>query len=262
VKILLAGDSWGIGVFETQNSIYGPTGEGIHTLLEAQGHILINISKGGGSNYLMIDRLNGHWGSTGRCLFGLDPNLKIDIDFDSIDYIIFLQTDIFRERHYYGKQYSTDTDTNWKILEQEFVDSLIKYDSIDSIVNSYFQNFYKDLNNIGIEHNKKILMIGGWSQLHPSINNYSNLIPTVISATKLLIPELEQDCYISDPEWYLQLDQDANFMLKFNNEFKQMAITNANKLALIYRNWNEVHPDIFGYQKIVDELLPYLAKKD
>jgi hypothetical protein len=35
----------------------------------------------------------------------LNPDLKINIDFDNIDYIVFLQTDIFRERHYYGKQY-------------------------------------------------------------------------------------------------------------------------------------------------------------
>jgi hypothetical protein len=261
MRILLAGDSWGIGVFKGQGSVYGPTGQGIHTLLEAQGHTVINISKGGGANWLMIDRLNGEWDYTGRCLFGVEPNLKIDIDFNNIDYIIFLQTDIFRERHYYGKQYPTDTTTNWKILEQEFVDSLIKYDSIDSIVNSYFQNFYKDLNNIGIEHNKKILMVGGWSQLHPSITDYSNLIPAVISATKLLIPEVTHDGYISDPEWFSQLDKEKPFMEKFGNEFKQLAIYNADKLNLVYKNWKEVHPPIEGYQSIVDKLLPYLAKK-
>lgn len=258
MKILLAGDSWGIGVFKTHNSIYGPTGEGIHTLLEAQGHTVINISKGGGSNYLMVDRLNGQWGPTGRCLFGVEPNLKIDIDFDNIDYIIFLQTDIFREQHYYGKQYLTDTDTNWKILKQEFVDSLIQYDSIDHIINSYFQNFYKDLNNIGREHNKKVLMIGGWNQLHPSIIDYSNLIPVVYSATKILIPELTEDCYLSDPEWYSQLANDSEFMQKFGNEFKQMTVTNATKLDLIYRNWNEVHPNIQGYEILAKKISKYL----
>lgn len=262
MRILLAGDSWGIGVFKTQDSVYGPTGEGIHTLLEARGHSVINISKGGGSNYLMIDRLNGQWGQTGRCLFGVESNLKIDIDYNDTDHIVFLQTDIFRERHYYGKQHPTDMDTNWKILEQEFVDSLMNYDSIDHIINSYFQNFYKDLNNIGIEHNKKVLMIGGWSQLHPSINNYSNLVPALVSATKLLISDVTQDGYISDPEWFNQLDKEKPFMEKFGNEFKQLAIDNADKLDLIYKNWHEVHPDINGYQQIVDELLPYLAKKN
>ena len=262
-NILIAGDSWGIGVFSGAGDAYGPTGEGIHTILENLGHSIINISKGGGSNWLMIDRLEHRWYNTGRCLFGADPNLKINIDYQNIDHMIFLQTDIFRERHYYGKQYESDTEGRWKILEQVFVDRLINYESIEHIINNYFQNFYKDLNNIGVKHNKKILMIGGWSQLHPSISNYSHLVAVVPSATKLLIPELEEDCYLSDPEWYIQLANEPKFMQKFNYEFKPMAITNANKLNLIYRNWNnEVHPDINGYNLIVDEILPYLAKKD
>lgn len=261
-NILIAGDSWGIGVFAGKGEAYGPTGQGIQSILESQGHNVINISKGGGANGLMLDRLNGDWHDTGRCLFGIEPNLKINIDYHNIDYIIFLQTDIFRERHYYGKQYPADTHTRWKVLEQAFVDSLINYESIDHIINNYFQNFYKDLNNIGVKHNKKILMVGGWSRLHSSISNYSHLVAVVPSATKLLIPELEEDCYLSDPEWYTQLDKESKFMRKFGNEFKLMAITNANKLSLIYRDWNnEVHPDVNGYNLIVDELLPYLDKK-
>lgn len=259
--ILIAGDSWGIGVFSRQGNNYGPTGEGIQSLLENQNYKVTNISKGGASNYLMIDRLNGLWGNTGRCLFGFESHTSTSIDFDTIDHIIFLQTDIFRERHYYGKQYPTDTDTRWKILEQAFIDSLLNYASIDEIIINYFQKFYADLNDIGIKHNKKILMIGGWSQLHPSIINYSNLVPIIYSATKILIPELEEDCYLSDPEWYLQLDKDNHFMLKFNLEFKKLALINARKLDLIYKNWHEVHPDLQGYQKIVDQLLPFLAKK-
>ena len=259
--ILIAGDSWGIGVFSGQGDSYGPTGQGIQSILESQGYKITNISKGGGANYLMVDRLNGRWDNTGRCLFGIEPNLKIDIDFNTIDYIVFLQTDIFRERHYYGKQHPTDTDNRWKILEQRFIDDLTNYDSINEIITDYFDNFYKDLNAIGVRRNKKILMIGGWSQLHPSIANYSNLVAVVPSATKLLIPELEEDCYLSDPEWYSQLDKDDKFMLKFNLEFKKMALANARKLDLIYNNWHEVHPDIHGYQKIADRLLPFLAKK-
>lgn len=259
-NICIAGDSWGIGVFSGSGSDYGPTGQGIHTIFEELGHRVINISKAGGSNTLMIDRLKGQWGNTGRCLFGMETNHKIDLDYDSIDHIVFLQTDIFRERHYYGKQKPFDTNTNWKILEQEFVDSLIGFDSIDSIIDGYFKNFYSELNDIAEKIRKKILMIGGWSQLHPSIVNYHHLIPVVPSATKLLIPELKQDCYLSDPEWFTQLDQNTEFMLKFNLEFKNLAVINADKLKLIYCNWNEVHPDISGYRRIVDAILPFFGK--
>lgn len=258
-NILIAGDSWGIGVFSGQGSDYGPTGQGIQSLLEEKGHSVTNISKGGGSNGLMIDRLLGRWGDTGRCLFGLEPHLKINIDFDTINHIVFLQTDIFRERHYYGKQYPSDENTQWKILEQDFVNQLITYDTIEQIIHTYFKKFYTELNAIGIEHNKKIIMVGGWNQLHPCIIDYTNLIPAIYSSTKLLIPELKEDCYISDPEWFSQLDEESRFMSKFGNEFKRMAITNAEKLNLIYRYWNEVHPDISGYNKIVNKLLPYFG---
>ena len=262
-NILIAGDSWGIGVFSGAGDTYGPTGEGIHTILENLGHSIINISKGGGSNWLMIDRLEHRWGYTGKCLFGVDPLDKIQFDLPTVDYVIFLQTDIFRERHYYGKQYESDTNSRWKILEQTFVDSLLNFNTLDQFIINYFDKFYSKLNSIGQQYNKKILMVGGWSQLHPSISNYSHLVAVVPSATRLLIPELEEDCYLSDPEWYTQLDKESKFMLKFDNEFKSMAIINANKLSLIYRNWNnEVHPSIEGYQRIVDEILPYLAKKD
>jgi hypothetical protein len=257
-NILIAGDSWGVGVFSGQGIEYGPTGQGIQTILESQGHKVTNISKGGGSNYLMIDRLQGQWGDTGRCLFGTELKLKVDIDYNHIDHIVFLQTDIFRERHYYGKQYPTDTHTQWKVLEQAFVEALQSYDSIEQIIDTYFSNFYTELNNIGAKYNKKILMLGCWSQLHPSIVNYSNLIPVIESATKLLIPELARDVYLSDPEWYSQLADNDEFMAKFGKEFKSMTIDAETKLKLIYKHWNEVHPDLQGYQQLTDALVKYL----
>jgi hypothetical protein len=255
-NILIAGDSWGIGVFAGEGDSYGPIGQGIQSILASQGHTVTNISQGGGANGLMLDRLLGHWDYTGRCLFGYNTN-KIHVDFDAVDYIVFLQTDIFRERHYYGKQYPADTHNQWKILEQEFVDSLLDYESIEQIVSSYFADFYRELNDIGVKNDKKILMLGCWSQLHPSIVDYSNLVPVISSATKLLIPELDRDVYLSDPEWYSQLAKDQRFMSKFGEEFKPMTIDAETKLALIYKHWKEVHPDLQGYQQLTDVLVKY-----
>ena len=118
-NILIAGDSWGIGVFCGVGDNYGPTGEGIHSILESRGHAVTNISKGGGSNGLMIERLDTS-------------------ELSDVDYIIFLQTDIFREHHYYGKQYPDDVGSKWKILEQEFVDSLLDYDTLQDYIDNYF----------------------------------------------------------------------------------------------------------------------------
>ena len=252
--ILIAGDSWGIGVFSGTGDNYGPVGIGIHSILQNYGHTVINISKGGGSNWLMMDRLDQKWYNTGSCILGAtDPQIKFDLL--TVDYIIFLQTDIFRERHYYVKQFPTDKETRWKMLEQEFVDSIQSYMTLDAYIDHYFTKLYNKLNSYG----KPVLCVGGWCQLHPKINQYNNLIAAVSSATKLLIPELNCDTYLSDPEWYIQLANDSKFMEKFGNQFKPMSIQNADKLSLIYQHWNEVHPDIYGYQKIVDQLLPYFG---
>jgi hypothetical protein len=238
-NILIAGDSWGIGVFSGKGDSYGPIGQGIQTILEEQDHTVVNISKGGGSNGLMIERLG-------------------NFDLSTVDHVIFLQTDIFREHHYYGKQYPDDIGTKWKILEQKFVDGLLAYDNLNQYVDEYFHKLYTALN----QFNKEIIMIGGWSKLHPSINEYKNLIPALYSSTKLLIPELEEDGYLSDPEWFIQLDTEAAFMHKFGTEFKEIAVKNTHKLDLIYRNWHEVHPDINGYRKITEEILAKLVLRN
>lgn len=260
-NILIAGDSWGIGVYSGAGEEYGPTGQGIQSILESLGHTVTNISQGGGSNWLMIDRLEGNWGDTGRSLYGTFPDNIIKVNLDAVDTIIFLQTDIFREKYCYGKENPDDDLMQWKVLDQKYVDTLTSWDSIQSIINDYFDEFYSKLNTIAVKHNVRVLCVGGWSQLHPSINKHSNLIPAVVSATKLLIPEVKQDGYLSDPEWFGQLSKEKKFMQKFNNEFKQLAIDNADKLDLIYKTWKEVHPPIEGYQRIVNELLPYFTKK-
>jgi len=253
MKVLLTGDSWGVGVFSGTGDSYGPTGQGVQTVLENLGYEVTNISKGGGSNWLMMDRLDGHWDNTGRCILGAgDPQIKFNLK--EINYIVFFQTDIFRERHYYGKQYPTDQDTRWKILEQAFVDSLQKYQTLEAVIDDYFAKLYTKLNS----YDKPVLCIGGWSQLHPSIANYSNLTAVVPSASKLLIPELAEDCYISDPEWYTQLANDSKFMAKFGSEFKQMTVINAKKLEFIYSNWHEVHPSMLGYEVLAKNIQKYL----
>lgn len=254
--ILIAGDSWGCGVFDPWGETgYEYTGLGIHTHLEALGYQVKNISKGGGSNWAIIDRLEGRWDGAGSVFF--DKTDKRDkFEWDSVDHIIFLQTDIFREHYYYSKQVPSDNDFKWKLLKTNFINSLLEYDSLESFIDDYFKDFYTKLNEIGEKNNKKILMVGGWSQLHPSIVNYPNLIPAIYSATKLLIPQLKEDLYLSDPEWYDQLDNNEKIMAKFGTEVKQMTIKNAEKLELLYNIWRDVHPDLDGYKIIVDELLP------
>lgn len=259
MNVLLAGDSWGIGVFAGHGDDYGPIGQGVHTVLGEYNHQVINISKAGGSNHLMIDRMEGRWGNTGNTKYGHSiPSEKIDIPWDDISCVIFLQTDIFREQYVYVKRDEAELGPTWKQLDSAYIQSLLTYNTFDDIVTNYFAKFYSRLNTLAIKHNKQILMIGGWSQLHPSISDYSNLTPVVISAVKLLIPSVDQDTYLSDPEWYDQLSQNSMIMQKFGSELKQLTIQNAEKLELIYKNWQEVHPNIDGYRALTEQLLKWM----
>lgn len=257
--ILISGDSWGIGVFSGVGEEYGPIGQGIHTILSEAGHSIVNISQGGGSNWLQLDRMEGQWHHTGRSLYGTAIDAPIEFNFKDIDCIVFLQTDVFREKYLYIKEKPTDKYTQWKKLDDMFVAELIsQYVTIQDYVDSYFKKMYSKLNQIAQTHNIKVFCVGGWSQLHPSISEYTNLIPTIHSATKLLIPELEEDGYLSDPEWFTQLACNDDFMRKFGLEFKEMTVKNARKLDLIYNTWHEVHPDIEGYRRITEEILAKL----
>lgn len=254
MRILIAGDSWGIGVFSKFGNVYGPIGQGVHTVLESWGHETINISRAGGSNWLMIDRLEGRWDKSDHCMFGIDPNNKVIFDLDKIDVIVFFQTDIFRERSYYGKSSKDSDNTDWKILENTFVDNLLNFRSLEEFSDLYFKSLYTQLNSFG----KKILCIGGWSKLHPSISLYPNLIPVIESSVQYLIPNCKQDSYITDREWFLQLNDNAEIMKKFGGEIKDMTIQNAEKLDLMIKHWQDVHPNFEGYTKIAECLKPYL----
>ena len=256
-KILLAGDSWGIGVFKNNNGDYGPTGEGIHTILASLGYNVINISKAGGANWLMVDRLNHKWNNQTRCYYGVDSQDKQDFKIDEITHIIFLKTYIFRENYWYIKETPESSVTQKKWLNQDFVDSLLNYDSIQNFIDSYFHSFYTELNNFGQKHNKKILCVGGWNKLHPSISNYSHLVPAITSACQFLVPELLEDVYLSDPEWFVQLDQNPEIVKKFNVELKTMAVQTSDKYFRLVTEWNDCHPAIEGYQKITEKLLSF-----
>lgn len=259
MKILLAGDSWGIGVFEGSGNDYTATGEGIHSILERYGHSVVNISKAGGSNWLMLDRMNGRWLNTGNSLYGHSINQEyIDINWHDIDIIVFLQTDIFRERYLYVKRTADEIGPTWKHLDEEFVNTLLNYETISNYIDEYFLKFYSELNSFALRHHKQVLMIGGWSQLHPSIDSYSNLVNVMPSATKFLIPEVNEDTYLSDPEWYDQLASNKQIMDKFGLSIKQLTISNADKLEAIYKNWKDVHPNINGYALLTEQLIKWM----
>ena len=270
--ILLAADSWGVGVFANDaNGEYGPTGEGIHNIFNEHGHQVINISKGGGSNWLMIDRLNGRWGQTDNCYWGAltmgvphcapyEMLTEPHISWDQIDHMVFIQTDIFRDQAYYAKRYPTSEFAQWKTLTDDFIKKLMTYNRIGDFIIDYFEKMYTALDQVGKDRGQKILCVGGWSKLHPMINDYSNLIPVITSCPELLIPGFTNDTYMSDFEYWLTLSENSEFVDHFGIEFKQFAIDVNEKYKTVTEAFTDSHPKMDGYRRMAEEILPYLAK--
>ena len=228
MKVLLAGDSWGIGVYQKNADGYQPTGQGIHTFIQCQ-----NISEPGISNTKIINNIRHAEKSNAT---------------------IFLQTDIFRENSYHGVK---GNDTNWRWLHESFIQQLLKYSSIEQYISDYFQTIYALLDELAKSRQQKILCIGGWSDLHPSIINYTNLIPLVYSSTQLLIPSSLIGVYISDFEYFLQLDNTA-VKEKFNVELKEIALASSKKFELSCQHWGDVHPNLAGYEVLAKKINNYL----
>lgn len=225
MEILLAGDSWGIGVYQGYDDTYAPTGEGIHSILKNLGYNITNVSKAGANNSEIL------------------TNIHRSISLS--DLVIFIQTDPFREHSHFENKF--------KILDKKFIESLLTYKSLDQYFSQYFNQIYTVLNS----YNKPIVCVGGWGMLHSDIVNYSNLIPAIPSATKLIIPQLEADVYLSDFEWFPQLHDFPNFVNTFP-EIKDIALASSKKFKMLCDHCGDCHPNLIGYQKIVNELLRYL----
>ena len=222
MKILLAGDSWGVGTYGTVNGQYQQTGSGIQGILESKGYKVINVSKSGDSNNNIVDRIQ-----------------------TDVDHIIFIQTDIFRDHcNFQG---------DLKILQESFLDQLLEYNSINDYIEHYFNCLYSRLNNFSTP----ILCVGGWSKLHPCLVNYDKLIPVIPSATEFLLPQAK-DVYLSDFEWFLQLNDHTKIMNKFDSEIKRLALESTAKFDLINQIWGDVHPTQVGYELLVEKIQKYL----
>lgn len=245
-NILIAADSWGIGVYATVNNEYGPIGYGPQDILKNLGHNVINVSKGGGSNWLAANRISQDWTSVANCRFGVSSQDRIDFNINDVDYIIFIQTDALREFHYYKDK--------WKVLPGAVIRKLLTFDTLLDAFDNYFNSLYKDLN----KHNIPVLCVGGWGKLHSCISRYQNLVPVLPSAIQFLIPEFKNDSYLGDFEWYTQLADHTEFSNKFSTELKQLTVIGGEKMDLVCKHWGDVHPTKDGYEAIVNSLLAYI----
>jgi hypothetical protein len=169
-RILIAGDSWGLGELNVQCTevLHG----GLANYFANDGHEVINISKGGCSNLDIVHRL-----STWIERFGCD----------NIDLIIVLQTEYTRDYKH------VDTESNdWNIQ------------SLSDLSSQWIERFYMRLSELSVLYSVPIKIIGGCSDTL-WFDNMSNDYPGCQIACQSISELLINDNHCIDTpvfSWY------------------------------------------------------------
>jgi hypothetical protein len=227
-NILISGDSWSCGEWGWENNDpttgkYCNLHKGIEQYFKNDNHKVTNVGIGGISNIVSTKLLNK----------------KI---INNYDYILFFQTDPFRDTDKYnkiGKFHLTQGIKDYLTFSSdEFLEK--QKDLLDKT--------YNKLNSF----NKKIYCMGGASKLDMDlIKKYPNLIPLIPAITELLCPDYKHpEIWVS--AWKNQISNIQNrdlvelIMKNFN---KQMMLKKLNP-KLFYPDG--YHPNRYGHRIIYD----------
>ncbi len=214
MRILLAGDSWGLGVWGLVNNEYKLVHPGIDHYMRLDGHDVVNISQAGTNNMMMYRKLV--------------HTLKYDSAFDKIFYI---QTDIVR-----------DIPNNFAEFENKWFNN---YEHLISLINEKLDELYHSLNSLG----KPIYMLAGCSTVNQSLlSKYKNLICTIPSILKFLHPECQNPEFWTDPKWINKLD-DKWDLDTLDKIIEQEKLTRKIGTYSHFKA-DSVHPDLSGYAKV------------
>jgi len=160
--IFIGGDSWGCGEWTCVDDVYSISHPGLQQHFIDSGYTVVNSSEGNSSNLFSIDRLKN----------SLTEHYKHG------DIILFIQTDSIRDLRPYDLNLSKE---------------IQKFNGIVPLKHNLLQNTYKKLNELGIEFNTKIYVIGGKEDLYlEAFNNFENIIPLVPSWVYLLVGHFEE----------------------------------------------------------------------
>jgi hypothetical protein len=225
-SFLLTGDSWGLGEWSQKDysaqfpgfKSWARTHPGLQHYLEQEGHQVTNISHGGQSNKVIANLLKLH--------------LEAQSNYD---YIIWFQTDPFRDLRPYAKS------------------SFITLTTLNELIHNgdiLLNDTYTQLNSL----NKTIYCIGGHSKLNvDAMQSYSNLIPMIPSVIELCLPGFIQPP-ISFSEWITSISKDFK-------DFDELTAIKKN-LDLFYTEpeykkyfWPDgIHANRYGHKIIFDKI--------
>jgi hypothetical protein len=241
-RIIILGDSWGCGewpeipiknVTDLSSSV---SHKGLQQYFLENGHTVVNLSVGGGSNIATLERLKQH---------GVDKT----------DTIFWIQTDPTRDL---GQPQCEIAE-----LLQDCHGSII------ALRKKLLDNCYQQFNQI----DTKIYVIGGLQSIDLScIKKYQNLIPLVVSWPELLVGNLDEYKHIDfaifsgwNQHWTLKGQLINDCMNKNNLPFNDVKTKEAlvDELLLIGRISDEVmqhelfypdgaHPNRKGHKILFD----------
>ena len=230
--IIIMGCSWGVGEWGTNNELTGP---GIGQYFSLHGKV-INLSEGGSSNTRQLNYLK-------------DLLCKFTPGVDDTFYWII--TDPVR--------CYIDSDTLDQILSD--------HTSIKTVIESKLDTVLKEINQVAIDHNIHINLIGGLCDLDTvDVSNYKKLTITVPSWGKLLDSAYSSSLYCDD-----YMEELGTIIRPFGSqvvdEWQQVSDQALQKRASMYRLFDnklsndKYHPNRHAHKILRDFLAPEFHNK-
>jgi hypothetical protein len=177
MKILINGDSWGVGEWGlnlAENLVKDPklpalTHRGLEHYFKEKGHEVVNISKGGGSNFGSLKNFN-------------------NLENKDYDFIFWFQTDFLRDDRHFTKAFPKKS-VKWVGFT---------WDLINNHKRHYYREFYSKLNS----YNKTIYLMGGANKINLEIiSGYKNLVPIIPCISEFLLPDINFDNDLQFEGW-------------------------------------------------------------
>jgi len=234
LKILLAGDSWTLGVIikliQTSSFTTGPVGIADHLI--SLGNEVTNIARPGQSNSLVINELKSRLLS------------------ETFDKIVFVQTEPLRDNKY------AKSNAGWQDLVQDkkwFDDHL----HLLSIQQDILDKTYKTLNDIDLP----IYLLGGCSKVDTELlSKYSNLTCIMPSIPEFLSPGYTHPTIFGFSQWQKRIDD------KWDLTTLDYIIDQIKTTEWLHDNcphfFNDpLHPNIEGYRKVAEHIENYFLAR-
>ena len=238
MRILLAGDSWGVKpnlgrtLFpkrKVDNISYSSSYKGLEDHMANDGHSVLNVSVSGLSNLQIIEKIKL-------------ANPKKDFD-----YIFFIQTDPLRDEMHckFNLGFSEHLNKKWFDTYQDLLD----------IRKHHLERAYKKLSSLG----ETIHVVGGCSKVDKTlINSYNNLVCVIESIPELLVKDYVMPDIWGMNLWQQKIDDrwDLDVLDKLLEQLKMTEWLHDNSP---YFYIDPMHPDSEGYKKVYDYIKEKLS---